>query len=143
VNRLLSLTTFAYLSVADCGGPNADFEFMAGFPLRSTSLDDLLNWTGAGTFEPSSPLIEPTPKRLRTLLARNQSVPSAGTLPAWSKSNGLVRLRGAIITSCISGARKELPQRRMALTFLVHTIRLLESHALALVVNSAATLDGT
>jgi hypothetical protein len=35
-------------------------------------------------------------------------VPSAGTLPARSLLNDLVRLRGAIITSCICGATKEL-----------------------------------
>jgi hypothetical protein len=80
----------------------------SGVPLRSISLDNLQNWAGAGTFKPSSPIMKPVPKRLRTLLCCEPTLPSAGTLPARSLLNDLVRLRGAIITSCICGATKEL-----------------------------------
>jgi hypothetical protein len=65
------------------------------------------NWAGAGTFKPSSPIMKPVPKRLRTLLiAKPILAILQGLLPAWSELNDLVRLRAAIITSCISGARK-------------------------------------
>jgi hypothetical protein len=54
--------------------------------------------------------MKPAPKRLRILL-KHETNPChpAGTLPAMSKLNDLVRLRAAIITSYIPGARKELP----------------------------------
>src|SRR5579864_2924162 len=78
-------------------------------PVAKPIFGYLQNEVGAGTFKPSSPIIlKPAPKRLRTFLSRNQPLPSAGTLPAWSKLNDLVRLRAAIIASCIFGARKEL-----------------------------------
>jgi hypothetical protein len=40
-------------------------------------------------------------------------------LPAWSRLNDLVRLRAAIIASCICGATKELKQSPAALTVLI------------------------
>ena len=92
---------------------------LVGVPLRSISLDNLQNWAGAGTFKPSSPIMKPVPKRLRTLLCCEPTLPSAGTLPARSLLNDLVRLRGAIITSCICGATKELKESPAGLTFLV------------------------
>jgi len=62
-------------------GPIADFLFanFGWIPLRSSSLDDLQNWAGAGTFKPSTPIMKPAPKRLRTLLIAKPTLPPTGT----------------------------------------------------------------
>jgi hypothetical protein len=80
---------------------------LAGSHAKLFSLDNLQNGAGAGTFKPLSPIMKPAPKRLRTLLITKPVLAILqGLLPARSNLNDLVRLRAAIITSCISGARK-------------------------------------
>ena len=108
LSPLLWTLSFANLN----RGPIAKYFF--GYPQ---------DWAGAGTFEPSSPIMKPAPKRLRTLLSlRNQPLSPAGTWPARSKLNDLVRLRAAIITSCIYGATKESRESPVPLTFLVRRL---------------------
>jgi hypothetical protein len=74
----------------------------------------------AGTIEPASPIRKKAaPKshlRFHAWL-RNQSTPSAGTLPAWSNSNDLVWLRAAIITTCTVSATEESQKCPAALLF--------------------------
>jgi len=80
---------------------------LAGSHCEALLWVNLQNWAGAGTFKPLSPIMKPAPKRLRTLLiAKPVLAILQGLLPARSNLNDLVRLRAAIITSCISGARK-------------------------------------
>jgi hypothetical protein len=106
-----SFTWFAYCPIASCGWPAiACFYFNRGIPCEALLLDDLLNWGGAGTFEPVNSTHEASAKA-SAHLAKHETNPChpAGTLPAGSKLNDLVRLRAAIITSYIPGARKKLP----------------------------------
>jgi hypothetical protein len=125
-NRLMARncslsTAFAYCPVANRGWPDTDsyvFGKLAGIPLRSASLDIFRTKLGQEHSSRQVRSFEASAKA-SAHLSRNQSLPSAGTLPAWSKLNDLVRLRAAIITSCICGATKELKQSPAGLTFLV------------------------
>jgi len=50
-------------------------------PIAKPVFGYLHHEVGAGTFKPSSPIhLKPAPKRLRTFLSQNQSLPPAGTL---------------------------------------------------------------
>lgn len=79
----------------------------AGYHCEALLWMNLQNWAGAGTFKPSSP-IHVASAKASAHLADSETNPChlQGLLPAWSKLNDLVRLRAAIITSCIPGARK-------------------------------------
>jgi hypothetical protein len=63
-SRSLSFTAFAYCPLLDSVGlKNFCFLLVSnGEPLRSTSLDNLQIWAGAGTFKPSSPIHEASAK---------------------------------------------------------------------------------
>jgi hypothetical protein len=108
---ILSLSLLA-LHVPFCTWPgtldSCLYELGNGVPLRSTffGLSSRMGW--GRNIRAVKPIMKPVPKRLRTLLLlRNQPLSPAGTSPARSKLNDLVRLRAAIITSCIFGATKE------------------------------------
>jgi hypothetical protein len=117
---LLLLLHIVLLQIAV--GPIADSCF-ANFwlePIAKPIFGYPQNEVEAGTFKPSSPIHEASAKAsahfliAKPILATCRDFCLPGVI-----LNDLVRLRAAIIASCICGATKELRQSPLRLTFLV------------------------
>jgi hypothetical protein len=142
VNRLLSLVLLSHICLLRIAWPKCRFQTWLA---HCEALLWIIFRTGLGQehSSPTSPIMKPVPKRLRTYFdCETNPRHLQGLLPARSSLNDLVRLRGAIIASCICGATKELCQSPATLTFLVRWPGLgqIGGYLWLLVVNSATLL---